>query len=360
MMRVLHLLSSNSFSGAENVVCQIMRLFRGEIDMVYCSPDGPIKVTLQQKKIKYIPLERLTTGQLNKVIHEYKPDIIHAHDVRASVIASQYSKKVMIISHLHCRFVEMSKITVKSLLYQLCLAKFSHVFTVSNSIRSEYVFSKALMQKSSVLYNAIDEKVIKKMAEHEEIVRYDGVFLGRFSWQKNPQRLIKIIGEIVKKLPDARFVLIGKGSLLGEAKELTKKLNLQDNITFTGYLSNPFPYLRASRFMLMTSRLEGTPMCILEAMTLGIPVVSTGVDGIKELIQNGVDGFYTDEDAELVEYACQLIVNDRLRHRLSQNVLEKSRAINNLVNYKKKLRKVYQSQAFLVLRERKSMVRPLD
>lgn len=359
-MRVLHLLSSNSFSGAENVVCQIMRLFKGEIDMVYCSPDGPIRATLQQKKMKYIPLERLTIGRLKKVIDEYKPDMIHAHDVRASVIASQFSRRVMVISHLHCRFAEMSKITVKSLLYQLCLPKFNHVFTVSNSIRTEYVFSKALGHKSSVLYNAVDEKDIKEMAEHDKIAGYDGVFLGRFSWQKNPQRLIKIIGEIVKKLPDARFVLIGKGNLLGEAKALAEELHIQDNITFTGCLSNPFPYLRASRFMLMTSRLEGTPMCILEAMTLGLPVVSTGVDGIKELIQNGVDGFYSDEDAELVEYACQLIVNDRLRHRLSQNALEKSHAINDLVDYKKKLRTVYQSQAFLAEKERESMVRPLD
>ena len=58
-MKVLHLLQSNRFSGAENVVCQIIDMFRTDkdIEMVYCSPDGPIKETLTERKIRFVPLK---------------------------------------------------------------------------------------------------------------------------------------------------------------------------------------------------------------------------------------------------------------------------------------------------------------
>ena len=53
-MKVLHLLASNKYSGAENVVCQIISMFKDEVEMVYCSPNGEIENTLRDKKIKFI------------------------------------------------------------------------------------------------------------------------------------------------------------------------------------------------------------------------------------------------------------------------------------------------------------------
>src|SRR5574344_1972542 len=100
-LRVLHLLSSNKYSGAENVVCTIIKAFENEIDMCYCSPDGPISDILKDKNIYYIPLEKFNRKSLKKVIKEYNPDIIHAHDYRASLLVTMSGVKVKIISHLH-------------------------------------------------------------------------------------------------------------------------------------------------------------------------------------------------------------------------------------------------------------------
>ena len=52
-MKVLHLLASNKYSGAENVVCQIIKMFNNSVEMVYCSVDGPIAQTLKDKGIKW-------------------------------------------------------------------------------------------------------------------------------------------------------------------------------------------------------------------------------------------------------------------------------------------------------------------
>ena len=97
-MKVLHVLSSNQFSGAENVVCQIIGMFNTEIEMAYCSPNGPIEATLSHAHIKYFPLEKFNKKLLKKIIELYKPDVIHAHDLKASIICSRFYKGLKIVS----------------------------------------------------------------------------------------------------------------------------------------------------------------------------------------------------------------------------------------------------------------------
>ena len=93
-MKILHLLASNKYSGAENVVCQIIDMFKNEIEMAYCSPNGPIENTLKDKQITFLPLSKLSKSEIQKIINTYKPDVIHAHDVKASIVASGFAKKI--------------------------------------------------------------------------------------------------------------------------------------------------------------------------------------------------------------------------------------------------------------------------
>ena len=86
-MKILHVLASNKFSGAENVACQIIKMFSDRepgIEMAYCSPKGEIEQALNKEKIDYYPLKKLNKRELKRVIKTFKPDIIHAHDMRAS------------------------------------------------------------------------------------------------------------------------------------------------------------------------------------------------------------------------------------------------------------------------------------
>ena len=76
-MKVLHLLQSNQFSGAENVVCQIFDMMKTfpDIQMVYCSRDGQIREALAQRDIPFLPLKRMCIGEVRRVLREQKPDI---------------------------------------------------------------------------------------------------------------------------------------------------------------------------------------------------------------------------------------------------------------------------------------------
>ena len=89
-MRILHILTSNRFSGAENVVCQIIGMMKDEpdVEMRYCSPDGQIREALAEREITFAPISELSVSEVKRAIKETKPDIIHAHDMRASFVAA--------------------------------------------------------------------------------------------------------------------------------------------------------------------------------------------------------------------------------------------------------------------------------
>lgn len=105
--------------------------------MAYCSCDGHISKVLYEKEIKFIPLKTLNIKNLNKAIKLYRPDIIHAHDYKASFMVSLCNFKGKIISHLHNNSPEISKLSIKSILYSLTINKYEKIIAVSDSIFKE-------------------------------------------------------------------------------------------------------------------------------------------------------------------------------------------------------------------------------
>ena len=87
-MKILHLLSSDRFSGAENVACAIMQMTRDKVESVYCSPEGPIRKAVEEKGFTFVPLSSMSA--LSRILREEKPDLVQAHDVRASLAASLF------------------------------------------------------------------------------------------------------------------------------------------------------------------------------------------------------------------------------------------------------------------------------
>ena len=101
-MKVLHVLNSRIYSGAEKVVCQIIKSFRGEIDMVYTSPESEIVAQmLAEQGVTYLPMKKMSVSELSRVIREQKPDLIHAHDMRAGFFSALCCGNIPMVSHVH-------------------------------------------------------------------------------------------------------------------------------------------------------------------------------------------------------------------------------------------------------------------
>ncbi len=343
-MRVIHLLQSNRFSGAENVVCQIIKMLQYDksIEMMYCSRDGQIREALSERGIEFIPIRDITVREVKRVIKEYKPNIIHAHDMCASFIAARACGSISLISHIHNNNFDSRALSKKSIAYLLAGIKSKHIFWVSDSSYNGYVFHNYLKKKSEVLYNMINiDELYRKMSLDEKSYNYDIVYLGRLSEPKNPIRMVGIFQDIVKYNSDVKIAIIGTGELEKETCDEIKNRNLEKYIDFFGFISNPYKILHDSKLMIMTSLWEGTPMCVLEAMSLGVPVVSTPTDGVKVVVKDGETGILSDKDEELVGACINIIENREKQKQMSELSKQRAREIMDIERYKNQIIKAY-------------------
>lgn len=341
--KVLHILSDVFFSGAENMVCQIVDMFRGEYDMVYVSPDGPIRQALEDRNVAYRPIAAVTPKEIGRVIAEEQPDIVHAHDMKASFAAALACGKTPLVSHIHNNGFDSRKVSPKTMAYLLVSGKFRHIFWVSPSAMKSFRFYGAVKGKSSVLRNVIRMDALRqKAAEAENQTPYDILFLGRMSEPKNPLRLVKVLNLVHDRYPELQAAIVGKGDLEPRVRGAIEKSGAEGYIHLLGYQDNGYGLLKNARLMIMTSLWEGTPMCALEAMALGVPIVSTPVDGLCDLVDPGETGFLEDTDEALAQRCARILRDHGLRAELSQNTLKKADRILNLETYKNELRKVYE------------------
>lgn len=289
--RILHLLASNKYSGAENVACTIINNMSDEYEMCYCSPNGEIEKSLVEKKITFIPLEKLTISEVSRAVEKFSPDIIHAHDFKSSFIASYFYNKSRIISHIHKNDPEMKKISLKSFLYLLTSKRYKKIVGVSESVLDEYIFANKIKSKYITLYNYVDSEKIKKMSNEFNVdQKYDLFYLGRMIAEKNPLEFIEIVNEL--KNDKIKCVMIGDGPLYDECIQKIKNYNLEENIEMIGFKTNPFPYIKKCTIGVMPSKYEGFGLTAIEALVLEKVVLNSGAGGLKEIFK------------ELPEYIC--------------------------------------------------------
>lgn len=343
-MKVLHLLNTDRFSGAENVVCQIIGIMKktSSLEMVYCSRDGSIRDVLENLKVTFVPIPDLTCRELKHIIKNEKPDIIHAHDMKASLIAALSCGRIPLISHIHNNAYDSRRISLKAIAYIYAALKAKHIFWVSQSALDCYLFGTFFKKKSTVLHNIIDVNALyEKMRLDSTKYSYDIIYVGRLSFPKNPQRLMNVMRIVKNKLPKVKMAVVGSGELEEETIKLASEYDLLDNVVFIGFKPNPLKILSDSKVMVMVSRWEGMPMCALEAMALGVPIVGTPVDGLRQLIINGENGYLSSDDDMLSQHICDILSNEKLHNTLSTNQIKKSTSINNSQKYGDTLGKVY-------------------
>jgi len=128
---------------------------------------------------------------------------------------------------------------------------------------------------------------------------------------KDQGLLIKAIARVREKMPEIRLLLIGDGPMRDGLENLVDELNLADNVTFTGERIDGPRILAACDIFCLSSKVEGTPMAILEAMAYSCPIVATAVGGIPGIIRDGEEGLLVPHgDIEALSGALERILNN--------------------------------------------------
>ena len=343
-LKVLHLISTSLFSGAENVACQIINLFKDEssYDMRYCAVIGKNKEALEIRKIPVLKLDKFNIHDIKKAIKEYNPDIIHAHDPKSTIASVISSRGKKIIAHIHSNHRYMRKISIKSCIFHFYIEKrTSDIIWVSDSALNEYIFNKKNNKKinSIVLRNVVNPNELKDIAINDKNkYSFDLVFLGRMEDVKNPLRFIDIMSQIQKNKRDIKVAMIGDGSLMNEVKTKVNELGLEKNTTIFGNLINPYKILLSSKILVITSRYEGTPMNALESIACGIPIVSTPVDGLLEIINKK---YLCSTDKDFIKIITMLLNDNGLYNKYNIDLITINNRINDVSIYKRKITELY-------------------
>lgn len=339
MKKILHLLSSADYSGAEKVVITIIhwmnKMYPGEYEFCYLSPSGTIDEVLKENKIRHIVISQGSFSSLKKIIRDENPDLIHAHDFKASIMASFFAKKVCVISHLHNNPQWIMKRGLRSVLYSFTLKQYTRILLVSEAIRNEYIYAAGFKGKEVVIGNPIVSDPWKEVPRDIDIL-----FAGRITKQKNPLRFL----EICRSFPeDTNCVMIGRGELEKECSDYIEKNNLQ-NVHLLGFKKNSIDYMRRAKVLLITSDWEGYGLVAFEALSAGTPVVSTGVGGLSGIVTGDCGILYYNNE-EAVSEIKNLLTDHSYWKNKSLKAVERAKALENIAEYCNKLHEIY-SEAF--------------
>ena len=141
----------------------------------------------------------------------------------------------------------------------------------------------------SVIPNGVDTEFFSPKERREANVP-TVVFIGRFVEEKAPLDLLKAFEEMIKKLPAARLEMVGKGPLYNKLKEYVRSKSLESRVRLIPATGEIMPFLNRAWIFAIASVKEASPNVIIEAMSVGLPVVATRVGGIPELVIDGETG----------------------------------------------------------------------
>lgn len=341
--KILHILNTGSYSGAENVVITLIEAFRqyGEdVEFVYVSLEGSIRDVLEEKGINYEPIKKLSISEIKRVIKKHHPDIIHAHDFTASIICATATGRVPIISHIHNNPPWIKSYCINSFVYGLSCLKYKKIVGVSASVFDEYIFSKCIRSKTEVIGNPIDIQKIRAMAKKaENNEQYDVVFLGRLKEQKDPSSFVEIVNQ-VRKNTEIKAVMIGEGDMRTDTERKISEYGLEKNIELKGFMSNPYGILANSKMLCMPSKWEGYGLVAVEALALGKPVIAAPVGGLPGIVNENC-GRLCKSNAEFADEILSLLKDREKLSKKEKGALIRADELDNIEWYKNKIKSFY-------------------
>lgn len=287
-------------------------------------------------------------SKLKAVLNTIQPDVVHLHGIRPIFIGTMAARlagvpKIVCTMHGSLRLMAMkdggsvaySKLFVSKLMHTVGVLLSHEFIVVAELLKSELhdclisILGKRLgkhyLGKVNVLSNAIDDCFFE--ANTEGLSSSDLVTIGtvaRLDPKKGVQYLIEAFITLIGLHKNARLLIVGEGHYLGEYQLAVRSAGVEDLVTFAGHQTNVIPYLDNMDIFVLPSLSEGMPLVILEAMARGVPVISTNVGGVPEILCDGETGFLVqpEDTVSLSNAICVLLTDKELRNKFAKNAKE--------------------------------------
>jgi len=327
-LKVCHFISGDLWAGAEVVAWRLLENLHEcedvDLSVILCN-QGILLDRLREKKVKTLLLDEQKTPpiqlflQLQRHLRQTTPQVLHCHRYKENIlgylasrleygpatIATQHGMPEAYrgFSHVKSNFFGFCNILVQK--------HFSAVVAVSSDIQQTLVGECRLPKHIvSTIRNGvpIPSRCAKGLVQEQFVIGS----AGRFVPVKDYDLMIRMAAIVSSLEPAPRFLLAGDGPLRDQIQASIGISDLAGRFQLTGALHEMEDFYLGLDVYINTSHHEGIPMTILEAMSFGVPVVACDVGGIREIIDDGVDGFLVPgRDPQLLAEKCLLLCRDR-------------------------------------------------
>lgn len=225
---------------------------------------------------------------LRKHVKATNPDMVIAFmlEVFCLTLAALIGIKIPVISSERIDPHFFGK--AKGFLRWLLLRRTTHLVVQTQQIKAFY--SKKLQARTTIIPNPVTEKVFElKPVEKENRL----IAVGRLAYQKNYSMMLEAMKNIISDFPDYHLVIYGDGPERKVYEQEIADKGLEKYVSLPGKTERILEEMNRSKVFVMTSDFEGMSNAMLEAICVGLPVVTTEVSGAHDLIENGKNGFIT-------------------------------------------------------------------
>lgn len=273
---------------------------------------------------------------LRDIVVKHKINVIHSHDYKSDLFAYLVGRwmcphPVRLLSTAHAWVLLGLKGELYRRLDLVIMRCLDQLIAVSHATKAEMVAGGVPADHVTVIHNAIDTLAWSPERSTDSFraeLKLDGAFpvigyVGRINQEKDLDTWLRAAAIVANKYPAAKFILVGDGrgdDTQPKLEQLAKTLGIEGSVIFPGYRSSLQAVYSAFDIFMLSSRREGLPNCILEAMAMGLPVVTTDVAGAKELVKDQETGYVLSQgDVQGLGAALlKLVDNSELRARFRQ------------------------------------------
>ncbi|MBN1203279.1 MAG: glycosyltransferase [Anaerolineae bacterium] len=250
----------------------------------------------------------ITLVKLWRQMRRFRPDVVHTHTAKAGFVgrlaawlAGVPVRVHTFHGHVFHGYFSPAKTRLFLLLERLTARLTDRLITISPALKDELAqtYRIAPADKFAVVPLGLE------LQPFADTPRHQGSFRARFNIPSDAP-LVGIVGRIVpvknhelflamaervrRAVPNAHFVIVGDGERRAEIEAQVDALRLRDAVTFTGWQHDLKPVYSDLDTLVITSHNEGTPVSVIEALAAGVPVVSTAVGGVPDLLRGGEFG----------------------------------------------------------------------
>jgi glycosyltransferase involved in cell wall biosynthesis len=366
-MKILHIIPSLKVGGAERLVVdicdEISKQNIHEVKLITFSDDFK---SFEQNKLyhkhissSYHPSitsnSKTNIDNLQDLISDFNPDIIHSHLWEAEMLLTQINtKKAVRFSHFHDNISQLKKTKIsfsKNVLTDFFERNIfyknnsNHFICISNDTLdyANKVLPKKLIKHIYLLKNAID---FQKCSSYKEksLKEINLINMGSFVPKKNQKFAVQILNELIIQGYNATLTFLGDGQNIDDVKSYANKLKIQEYINFMGNIADVKPYLEDSNFYVHTANYEPFGLVLIEAMAAGLPVISLDGYGNRDFIEHGINGYIFKDQNPKYFFDCiiKLFADNKLYMKIQNNGYKTAKKYD-IKEYTSELIEIYQN-----------------